>query len=212
MAALNRDGDNFDYYRWLERVREEEIRAKPSFTLGESFARQIGGLPKTLDLRETKTTIEPLPAKNSLVPTRLNRKARANILQNRLRRRFWEIREEWQSFQKNRDRDAVYGYLEAVYGIVTHHKLRHGIRRLLRQAFSFANVPIDNSVDPFTGIIRCTCEDGADNKTISKWSRALRYVASCGVPRKRLKAFMKELGGVNACADRYSRYNGRGRR
>jgi hypothetical protein len=40
----------------------------------------------------------------------------------------------------------------------------------------------------------------------------LRYVAHCNVPRTRLKMFMKKAGGVNACADRYARCYGRGRR
>ena len=52
-------------------------------------------------------------------------------------------------------------------------------------------------------------DDNADSKTISKWARALRYVARCKVPRTRLKMFMKKAGGVNACADRYAKYLGR---
>jgi hypothetical protein len=53
---------------------------------------------------------------------------------------------------------------------------------------------------------------GADNKTISKWARALRYVARCKKPGTPLKAFMTEAGGVNACANLYARYFGRARR
>ena len=42
-------------------------------------------------------------------------------------------------------------------------------------------------------------------RTVSKWARALRYVARCKVPPTQLKTFMKEAGGVNACADRYAK-------
>ena len=38
VAALMREGDNFDYYKWLQRVREEEAQAKQAataFTSGE---------------------------------------------------------------------------------------------------------------------------------------------------------------------------------
>ena len=28
VEAMIREGDNFDYYRWLQRVREEEARVK----------------------------------------------------------------------------------------------------------------------------------------------------------------------------------------
>ena len=76
-------------------------------------------------------------------------------------------------------------------------------------AFKFANLPFDKSAEFFTAIIRCTCADRADSKTISKWARALQYVAHCKVPRTRLKMFMKKAGRVNACADRYAKYLGR---
>jgi hypothetical protein len=104
----------------------------------------------------------------------------------------------------------VYGYLDAVFAIVAHYKVRRKTKKLLRYAFKFADLSFDKNVDPFTAIIRCTCGDAADNKTISKWARALRYVAwrnDRGAPPKR---FMKEAGGVNACADRYAKYVGRG--
>jgi len=71
---------------------------------------------------------------------------------------------------------------------------------------------LHKTADPFTAIIRCTCDDNVDIKTISKWARALRYVARCKVSPTQLKTFMKEAGGVNACADRYARCYGRSRR
>src|SRR4029077_924547 len=37
--------------------------------------------------------------------------------------------------------------------------------------------------------------DEIDIKTISKWARALRYVAHCKKPQTRLKTFMKEAAG-----------------
>ena len=75
-----------------------------------------------------------------------------------------------------------------------------------------ANLPFDRNADPFTVVIRCTCDDEIDSKTISKWARALRYVAYSKGPRTRVKTFMKEAGGVNACAELYARYFGRVRR
>jgi hypothetical protein len=78
--------------------------------------------------------------------------------------------------------------------------------------FEFADQPFDKNGDPFTAVIRCTCGGAADNKTISKWARALRYAAIRKPPEMRLKAFMKGAGGVNACADRRAKYFGRGGR
>jgi hypothetical protein len=99
----------------------------------------------------------------------------------------------------------VYGYLDAVFAIVYHYRTRRRTKKLLRHAFKFANLPFDRNADPFTAVIRCTCGDAADNKTISKWARALRYASRRKKPEMRLKGFMTEAGGVNACAAGYSK-------
>jgi hypothetical protein len=116
-----------------------------------------------------------------------------------------KVRDAWDDFQANRARDAVYGYLDAVFAIVYHYRTRRRTKKLLRHAFKFANLPFDKNADPFTAVIRCTCGDAADNKTISKWARALRYASRRKKPEMRLKAFMKDAGGVNACAAGYSK-------
>jgi hypothetical protein len=90
-----------------------------------------------------------------------------------------------------------------------HYKVRRRTTRLRRHAFKFANLPLNNSSDLFTAVIRCTCDHSSDSKTISKWARALRYVAHCKRPRTGLKTFMKDAGGVNTCAELYARYFGR---
>ena len=110
------------------------------------------------------------------------------------------------------DSDAVYSYLEAVFAIVEYYRTRRRTNKLLRHAFKFANLPFDKNANPFAAVIRCTCDDEIDSKTISKWARALRYVAHCKVPRMRLKTLMKEAGGINACANLYARFFGRGSR
>jgi hypothetical protein len=80
--------------------------------------------------------------------------------------------------------------------------VRRRSRKLLRHAFEFAELPFDKNANAFAAVIRCTCADRADNKTISKWARALRYVARCKVSPTPFRMFMKQAGGVNACADR----------
>jgi hypothetical protein len=123
----------------------------------------------------------------------------------RLRRRLEKVHDAWDDFQSSRARDAVYGYLEAVFAIVSHYKTRRKTKTLLRHAFKFAELPFDRNADPFTAVIRCTCDDDVDSKTISKWARALRYVAHCKVEKTRLKTFVKETGGINACAGLYAK-------
>ena len=123
-----------------------------------------------------------------------------------------EIRDAWDEFQASRTRDAVYGFLGAVFEVVMHYKVRRRTTRLRRHAFKFAELPFDRNADPFSAVIRCTSDDNADTKTISKWARALRYVAQCKKPRMALKKFMKKAGGVNTCASLYARCYGRGGR
>ena len=54
VAALIRQGDKFDYLKWLQRVREEEAQAKQvpaTFTSGEIIAAEIGNPIGTTDCR-----------------------------------------------------------------------------------------------------------------------------------------------------------------
>jgi hypothetical protein len=87
----------------------------------------------------------------------------------------------WNDFQASRARDAVYGYLEAVFAIVAHHKVRRKTKKLLRHAFEFAELPFDKNANAFSAVIRCTCDDNADDKAISKWARlcGTSLVARC---------------------------------
>jgi hypothetical protein len=114
----------------------------------------------------------------------------------------------WEEFQETRDRDAVYEYLRAVFSIVQHYRWKGRTKKLIRRAFEFAELPFDKNADPFAVIIRCTCEQQLDRKTVSKWSRALRYVARFK-KRVPLKTFMKNRGGVNACAALFAECVGR---
>ena len=83
--------------------------------------------------------------------------------------------------------------------------------KLVRRAFKFAGLAYQSSADPFSVIIRFTSED-LDAKTLSKWSRALRYAAKFKKGRVPLQTFMKNRGGINACADLYTKHFGRGGR
>jgi hypothetical protein len=216
LEALVREGDKFDYCRWLQRVREEEAEAKEiplAFSSGESVAPETGNLTYTPDYQNAWANAEPaLAAKSAPIPSavyRSDRKADKESSKDRLRQRLMSVSDAWDDFQESRARDAVYKYLAAVFEVVVHYKGRRRTKRLLRRAFQFAGVQFDKNADPFAAVIRCTCEHNVDSKSISKWARALRYAAHCKVPRARLRKFMKELGGINGCAGRYARYIGR---
>jgi hypothetical protein len=214
VAALTREGDNFDYHKWLQNVREEEAQAARVFATISSYhikaARSanpisVPGFSRALPNRALTTRTVPLAglSRSRIEPGDKLPKAQ-------LRRRLEAVGDAWDDFQGNRARDAVYGYLEAVFAIVSHYRTRRKTDKLLRHAFQFASLSCDKNADAFTAVIRCTSDNSVDNKMISKWARALRYVASCKVRANRLKAFMKDAGGVNACADKYAKVRGRG--
>jgi hypothetical protein len=218
VAALIRQGDNFDYYKWLHRAREEQSQATQvpaTFSSDKIKAVEIDPLIVTPDCRRPwSNSGQALIARAAPLPRaiyRLHRETGDKTPKAQLRRRLEKVRDAWDDFQASRVRDAVYGYLGTVFAIVEHYKIRRRTKRLRRHAFQFASLPFDKTVDPFTAVIRCTCDHSADSKTISKWARALRYVARCKAPQTRLKTFMKEAGGVNACASLYARYFGLGR-
>jgi hypothetical protein len=218
IEALNREGDNFDYWRWLQWVREEEAQAKGISVApasGEIMVSEPFNPTNTPDRRITfVNSTQRLTAKRPPIgaPALSDYKSKPEPKQSRLRRRLGRVSDMWDEFQANRARDAVYPFLSAIFSIVIHYKVRRKTTKLLRHAFEFAGLPYDGNAEPFAAVIRCTCEQEIDNKTISKWARALRYVAYCKVPNKRLKTFMSGAGGINTCADRYARYYGRGGR
>jgi hypothetical protein len=212
VSALIREGDKFDYYRWVQQVRREEAQAAQvltAITCREVVAAKVDDPINTSDSRDTRPSLGLAPIiKPALSPRALrwlHRLAKSKVRKARLVRWLEKIRDAWDVFQASRARDAVYGYLEVVFATIKHYKVRRRTKKLLRQAFKFADLPFDKKADPFSAIIRCTSDNKPDTKTISKWARALRYVARCKVPAKQLKTFMKEAGGVNACANGHSR-------
>ncbi len=218
--ALNREGDHFDYRKWLQRVREEEsTQAKYVPAHPPSDKAVVSGVIEPIsmpgnEVAEISLTPPPI-GKVASFPRplfRANHEVKRETPRARLRRRIEALHDTWHKFQSNRARDGVYRYLEAVFAIVEHYKGRRKTKALLRHAFRLADLPFDKNAEAFAAVIRCTCDRSVDDKAISKWSRALRYVAYCEVPSTALKAFMKEAGGVNACANRYARYYGRGSR
>ena len=217
VETMIREGDNFDYRTWLQRVREEEAQAKrlpAAFLLGESVAPGLGDLTDTSDRLDAGISSEPALRTNcspiKSVRRQFGREAISPSPQSGLTQRLVMVCDAWDDFQECRKRDAVYRYLKIVFALVLDCKGRRRTKRLLRRAFQFAGLPPDKNADPFTAVIRCTSERNVDNKTISKWARALRYVAHCKKPRTPLKIFIKNMGGINACAERYAIYLGRG--
>jgi hypothetical protein len=215
VAALLRQGDAFDHSKWLREVRGEEASPKSNSVTcnpSELIATEAGTAMNSPSA--VGAVSNSGPALHRVMPKAVWRStadSADNAAKPHVTRRLEKVCDAWAEFQASRVRNAVYGYLEAVFAAVIHYKVRRK-NKLLRNAFKFAGLPFDGNADPFSAVIRCTCGRNADGKTISKWARALPYVAHCNVRAMELEAFMKEVGGVNACADRYAEYLGRGAR
>lgn len=118
---------------------------------------------------------------------------------------------EWDDVQSTRDRDAIYGYLTAVFEVGTWwmqaHKGTEYAGRTLRLSGHSAHA---ESPEPFAALILCTADgDKVDYRTRSKWSRVLRYAAEFKRWDETLTAFVKRKGGINKCASRFARRLGR---
>jgi len=204
-----REGDNFDYNRWLKEVREEEAQAKQTEGLRTSSGlapAEIAVPIKPFDQLPRPNPALPLTAKTTLARALSQSHRQANQTPKALLRRWLEkVRCAWEDFQASRSRDAVYGYLEAVFPIVAHFRVRRRTNRLLRHVFEFANLRLNKRTDPFAAVIRCTSKRDIGSEIVSKWARALRYVARSKEPGIGLRTFMKEVGGINACANRYAK-------
>ncbi len=218
VEALAREGNRFDHEKWLHRVREEEAKAKqaPMAVPADDCPPAAGGNVAEAPYCQIAATA-PVGAPSNIRRVakaihRARQNSRGHDQTSRLNRRLAVVKDVWNDFQRRRARDAVYGYLEAVFDLVQQYVGRSRTKLLRRRAFEFAGLPRDTTADPFTAVIRCTSDPSVDRKTISRWARALRYVAKCLKHRTWLQTFMNEVGGVNACADRYARYFGRGTR
>jgi hypothetical protein len=123
------------------------------------------------------------------------------------------VRGIWDDCQANRDRNAIYGYLTAVYDLVAWWTAESREIDRARRALRSQRLELSDREDPFAAIIRCTADPAkADKRTRSKWSRVMRYAAGYKPVSEQLDQFIQRKGGINACAARFTRWLGRGAR
>jgi hypothetical protein len=129
-----------------------------------------------------------------------------------LRQDLERLRNAWDDCQANRDRNAIYAYLTAVYDLVAWWAAEGRETDRSRRALCLLRLEISEREDPFAAVIRCTADAAkADKRTRSKWSRVMRYAAMYKPDSEPLDAFIRRKGGINACAARFSRRLGRDR-
>jgi hypothetical protein len=116
-----------------------------------------------------------------------------------LRQDLERLRCIWDGCQATRDRNAIYGYLTAVYGLVAWWTAEGREVDRARRALRFQRLKVSDREDPFAAIIRCTADSAkADKRTRSKWSRVMRYAAIYKPVSEPLDHFIRRKGGINA--------------
>jgi hypothetical protein len=105
----------------------------------------------------------------------------------------------WVDSQATRDRNAIYGYLSAVYGLVAVGAAEGREVGRARRALRLQRLEVSGREDPSAAIIRCTADPAkADKRTRSKWSRIMRYAAVYKPDSESLDQFIRRKGGINA--------------
>jgi hypothetical protein len=124
------------------------------------------------------------------------------------------LEDEWETCQNTRDRDGIYGYLNAVFELVTWWKDEQKATEYARRGLAVQRrQPVPNIAEPFAAVIFFTADpEKVDYRMRSKWSRVLRYAAVYKDLDEPLRDFIKRKGGINKCAARYTRRLGRGAR
>jgi hypothetical protein len=88
------------------------------------------------------------------------------------------LQNEWATVQASHHRDAVYGYLTGVFELVTWWNQERKAVNRARRALQLRRYYLLREPEPFAAVILCTADrDQVDDRTRSKWSRALRYAA-----------------------------------
>ena len=131
-----------------------------------------------------------------------------------LRQDLLRVRIAWDDCQASRDRNAIYGYLTAVFDLVMWWAAENYAAARARKALRLQNIWLSDHDEPFAAIIRCTADPAkVDKRTRSKWSRVMRYAMEYKPSSEPIAAFIRRKGGINECAERFARWLGRpGRR
>ena len=118
-----------------------------------------------------------------------------------LRQDLARVRLAWNDCQGSRNRNAIYGYLTAVFDLVMWWAAEDRAISRARWALQLQHLDLPATDEPFAAIIWCTADrEKVDRRTRSKWSRVLRYAAEYKTNAEPLAAFVRRKGGINACA------------
>ncbi len=145
-------------------------------------------------------------------PSRHKKSAEYQIPYSReaLRQDLTRVQIAWDECQSSRDRNAIYGYLSAVFDLVMWWAAENRAISRARWALQLQRLESPTSDEPFAAVILCTADrQKVDKRTRSKWSRVLRYAMEYKTNAEPLATFIQRNGGINKCAARFTRCLGR---
>jgi len=152
-------------------------------------------------IRELLSQAKPRSEMRSLLIEGDTPKKAANDIESLLS----EATAKWTFFCKTRDQNSLRAYLKEVYRIGLSLGSRKKCRRLTKKCARAGGLAARKSLDVFTAVIAAsTIKDPIDAKCRSRWSRALRYLASQAVELCRFIRFLKKNGGICGAADRFA--------
>jgi hypothetical protein len=158
------------------------------------------------------TDLAGMPSYSWLVSSGLKQPVQDDVpyTSQALREDLRRVRNAWEDCQASRDRNAIYGYLGAVFDLVMWWKAEDRAISRARWALQLQRLDLPTTDEPFAAVILCTADrQKVDKRTRSKWSRVLRYSAEYKSHGESLAAFIRRKGGINKCADRFTRCLGR---
>jgi len=119
-----------------------------------------------------------------------------------LRHDLSRVRIAWEDCQSSRDRNAIYGYLSAVFDLVMWWRAADRAVNRARWALQLQRLDLPTD-EPFAAIILATADrQKVDKRTRSKWSRVMRYAAEYKTNAEPLAAFVRrKVGSTNVRRD-----------
>jgi len=104
------------------------------------------------------------------------------------------------------NRMALHTFLGAIFNQVFQWEAEDRLEEELYRLLDSLKAPVPLKIgEAFSVVIYCTAPH-VDQKSRSKWARALRYAAANKPDDESIKKFIKRKGGVNACASGYAQH------
>ena len=116
------------------------------------------------------------------------------------------VKKAWKKYQRSHRRNAVYRFLSAVFEIAALWQADGHAASRAQRALINERCKAPRSLDPFSALMVIAADPSAiDDRTLAKWSRALKYAAGRKPPSTTLTKFIRAKGGINDCAARFTR-------